>query len=82
MIAVYRTSGSGRVTGRVDGDVVDALPRSVRFICSLGEFDPCSSLRYVVRSSVDSGMTWKFWYQITYTSPACLLQTSIDISLS
>jgi hypothetical protein len=35
-VAAYRTFDSFEVTGRIDGELLDALPRSLRFVCHNG----------------------------------------------
>ncbi|OLN88037.1 putative 2-hydroxyacid dehydrogenase UNK4.10 [Colletotrichum chlorophyti] len=43
VVAIYRTFASVRITGRIDADLVAALPSTVRFICHCGRssFSPC-----------------------------------------
>ncbi|KAJ6444847.1 glyoxylate reductase [Purpureocillium lavendulum] len=36
VIAAYRTFGSAKITGRIDGELLDALPKSFQFLCHNG----------------------------------------------
>lgn len=38
IVAIYRTFASAQMTGLVDEELVQALPKSVKFICHNGQF--------------------------------------------
>lgn len=49
---IYRTFGSGLKTGRIDEEVLAALPDSVKFISHNGKSNSSSCARVVLQSSI------------------------------
>ena len=45
VVAIYRTLSSVQITGRIDAELLDALPSSVRFIANCGTYDQPSLTR-------------------------------------
>lgn len=45
----YRTFDSARVTGLVDSELLDALPKSLKFLCHNGESCPVAHNTYNAR---------------------------------
>lgn len=43
VVAIYRTLSSVQITGRIDAELLDALPSSVRYIANCGIFSSLST---------------------------------------
>lgn len=39
VIAAYRTFGSFNTTGNIDNEILEALPKSFKFLCHVGKFN-------------------------------------------
>ena len=57
VLVAYRTFDSFSLTGKIDGEIVDALPASLKFICHNGEF-PDSNL-FTTIPSVLPRLPWE-----------------------
>lgn len=38
ILAAYRTFGSFDITGKIDNEILEALPKSFKFLCHVGKF--------------------------------------------
>lgn len=38
VLAAYRTFGSFSITGNIDNEILEALPKSLKFLCHVGKF--------------------------------------------